>query len=177
MPVSLLVPQLANHSFPIVNFNGQPVFYLVPHPLGFCVALPLQFCHARLYSFLGRPQCHDPAVILAQPGPEHGVTHDALNDGMFFLLGGVVVEERRRRGHGNAPIIWDIHISVAVLGDQQVVEMVVERVLVPTCGDALFHNVEQRRSGELFTASVHENGALGQGWFQVFDGADQYCVE
>ena len=177
MAVSLLVPQLADHSFPIVDFGGQSVFYLIPHPLGFCVALPLQFFHARLYSFPGRPQCHDPAVILAQPGPEHGVAHDVLNDGMFFLLGGVVVEERRRRGHGNATIIWDIHIGVAVLGNQQVIEMVVERIFVPNCGDALFHNIEQRRGGELFAAPVHENGALGQGWFQVFGSADQYRVE
>ena len=177
MPVSLLVPQLTDHSFPIVNFGGQPVFYLIPHPLGFCVALLLQFFHARLYSFPGRPQSHDPAVILAQPGSEHGVAHEVLDDGAFFLLGGVVVEERRRRGHGNAPIIWDIHIGVAVLGDQQVVEMVVERVFVPTCGDALFHNVEQRRSGELFTTSVHENGALGQGSAQVFDSPVQHHIE
>ena len=53
----------------------------------------------------------------------------------------------------------------------------VERVLVPTCGDALFHNVEQRRSGELFAAPVHKNGALGQGWFQVFGSADQHRVK
>ena len=177
MPVSLLVPQLADHSFPIVDFGGQSVFYLFPHPLGFCMTLPLQFFHARLYSFPGRPQCHDPAVILAQPGSEHGVAHEVLDDGAFFVLGGVVVEERRRRGHGNATIIWDIHIGIAVLGNQQVVEMMVERVLVPTCGNALFHNVEQRRSGELFTAPVHENGALGQGWFQVFGSANQHRVE